>query len=187
MSGSVRRDDRVDPEILEPGDEVEHFFATIRIESGGRLIEQHSSGIVDDRLGEFRSLFHAGENSPMYRNRSSWRPTRPRTSLARWRAARRQPAEFGGIPGSRRRFGREADSRPRASSRHGRGPRWRLRSRCARAPAPCRTLRAARRAGSSAGSSCQHRWLQRVRLVTVELRDRHRRWQRCRRRRTAIR
>ena len=95
----MRRDDRVDPEILEPGDEVEHFFATIRIESGGRLIEQHQFGIVDDRLGEFRPLLHAGGKLPDIPEPFFMEADEAEdVAGALARGARRQAAEFGGVP-----------------------------------------------------------------------------------------
>ena len=55
----MRRHQHRDAERSEPGDEREHVVAAGRVETAGRLVEEHELGIADDRLRELRALAHA--------------------------------------------------------------------------------------------------------------------------------
>ncbi len=53
-----------DPERAEPGDEHQHLLAAERIETRGRLVEEHQFRVADQCLGELRALPHArGESA----------------------------------------------------------------------------------------------------------------------------
>ena len=43
--------------------QVEHLFAALRVHAVGRLVQKNQTGIVDDRLGQFDPLLHAGREA----------------------------------------------------------------------------------------------------------------------------
>jgi hypothetical protein len=60
----VRRDDDRDPEHpVDALDQLEHVVPALRVHAIGRLVEEDQRRVVDQRLGQFDSLLHAGREA----------------------------------------------------------------------------------------------------------------------------